>query len=165
MGTHGWVIGMSAFDRSPHPLVERLSPSLVSTSWRPLTDAVMAGQHSNLYVRGWTAHESFSEADLLAIFSSHGDIQSLRLVAGSEAGQQAPHAFVKYENPSQVGAAPRTKRAGNRNGGPQPPAAVQAQFTETQFSREVVVLVPRPPCQGHPTTSLRLLQRDMWWPA
>lgn len=58
--------------------------------------------HSNLYVRGWTSPE-FGEADLVQLFSQHGEITSLRMVAGGEAGQQAPHAFVKYELPAQVG--------------------------------------------------------------
>jgi hypothetical protein len=57
--------------------------------------------HSNLYVRGWSA-DQFCEADLVQLFAAHGEITSLRMVAGGENGQAAPHAFVKMERPAQV---------------------------------------------------------------
>lgn len=59
--------------------------------------------HGNVYCRGWSAEAPLSEADVLSIFSPHGEITSLRLVAGGEGGSAAaPHAFVRYEHAAQV---------------------------------------------------------------
>lgn len=62
--------------------------------------------HSNLYVRGFPP--SYTDSEILGLFSPFGSISSVRVVAATEG--QAPHAFVKFETAEQV----RADRGGRR---------------------------------------------------
>ena len=95
-------------------------------------------QHSNLYTRGFPP--DFSEAELIQLFGEHGSIVSLRVVAAAEG--QAPHAFVKYEQPGQVRIA--NGRASRGRGRTQPAQTLLAGGRGWQGPCPVSLLPPPP---------------------
>lgn len=72
----------------------------------------MASNVTNLYCRGFPP--DFGESELIQLFSAHGTISSIRVVAGGEqggTGTSAPHAFIKYEASEQASCPPAAPTA------------------------------------------------------